>query len=110
MYPIMQEVMNLILDKSSPKYEEHMSYIDIFNEQYSSALNFYNEYLKNNKQKSQSSSSASQEKQKYIKILVQKANVCFLTDKFFEFEETIYETMMYQKKSEFYLRLGNVYL
>jgi hypothetical protein len=45
-----------------------------------------------------------------VKILSQKASVCFLTDKFFEFEETIYEALNISKKSEYYLCLGYIYL
>ena len=33
------------------------------------------------------------DKTKLCKILLLKANVCFLTDKYFEFEETIYEVL-----------------
>jgi len=47
MFPIMQEVMTLVLDKSSQKFQEHKSYIDIYNNNFAGALSFYNDYLKN---------------------------------------------------------------
>lgn len=46
MYPIMEEVMVLIQDKNTQKYEEYKSYIDVFNNEYKKSLNFYNEFLK----------------------------------------------------------------
>lgn len=38
--------MELINDKSSFKYEERKSYIDIFYENYQDSMNFYNNTIK----------------------------------------------------------------
>ena len=38
--------MELINDKSNFKYEERKSYIDIFNQNYQEAMNFYNNMIK----------------------------------------------------------------
>ncbi len=62
MFPIMEEVMVLLQDKSTQKYNEYKSYIDVFNNEYKKSLTFYNEFLKQFRQKLQSQTLNTQDK------------------------------------------------
>lgn len=95
--------MELINDKTSFKFEQRKSYIDIFNNNYLDALNFYNNNLK------RQGKTYKIQQLKVIRSFYQ-AEVCFITDKFFEFEETILDVLSQKKKSWQYLRLGYVYI
>ncbi len=94
LFPIMERVMSLLVDKNSTKYEEYSAFVQIFHGDFPQALKFYTKMLKNKLS----------DKNKIFKLLLLKANVCFLTDKYFEFEETIYEVLAFSKKAEYYLR------
>lgn len=98
----MEDILGLILDKNNPRYLELQSSIDQYQQKYDSALSFYNAYINDHR--------GTENKKKLQKILSEKAEVCYLTHKYFEFEETIYEAMNLQKKSDYVLRLGYVYL
>lgn len=98
MIDLVEKAMGLIFDKTTTKALIFQSHVELFKGNNIEATQLLNKVLEHNP--------------KNYDVLLMKANICFLYDKFYEAEETFFKAMKLkgQKNFSIYLRLGYIYL